>query len=184
MNVLASREDAHSFLGSELTRRVKNFFCTREKFSRGVPGASPWFSDLEVQFLRRSSYGVNLSCEFVSSFGQDERNVITRFVQMIIIRKDWPRGLQNNFKTLGWYFYVNYGADCLKAAYMCMFSQYFFLQKSAQYTAFTMEIRKQRENSKTYLQSTKNLHQILSGVSDSLCDALSCPHWDVQTSSQ
>lgn len=41
----------------------------------------------EVQFLRHSSYGVNLSCEFVSSFAQDKRNVITRFVQMIIIQE-------------------------------------------------------------------------------------------------
>lgn len=37
-----------------------------------------------------------------------------------------------------------------------MFSQYFFLQKSAQYTVFTMEIRKQRENSKLISNPLKN----------------------------
>lgn len=66
MNLLASREDAHSFMIAN-TRR-ENLFCTREKFSREVCRELPIVLRSEVQFTRsRSSYGANLSCEFVSS---------------------------------------------------------------------------------------------------------------------
>ena len=151
MNLLASGENAHSFLGSKLTHRVKILFCTREKFSRGVPGASPWFSDLRFNSWDALATvwicPVNL-CLLLRKI----REMLLLGLFKWILSGKIIRGLQNNYKIN--ILYVNYGAECLKV-YLYVLS-IFFSAKSAQYTVFTMEIRKQRENSKLISNPLKN----------------------------
>lgn len=132
MNVLASREDAHSFLGSELTRRVKNFFCTREKFSRGVPGASPWFSDLRFNSWDALATVWICPVNLCLLLGKMREMLLLGLFKWLLSGKI-IRGLQNNFKIN--ILYVNYGADCLKA-YICVCSLSIFFCKSLHSTRY------------------------------------------------